>query len=136
MYLDERLTSGIFKNQITTLIITIDPNQNDLSTMQNICNDIFTVFIKLTHLIFYESSYEDIVRLLFDFPFPCFSSSTLLVLKIKIQTFSQCLWILDGRFNQLQTLNIDLANIYPPLEQIENQVSLTNKFDFYLFSFF
>jgi hypothetical protein len=136
MYLDERLTSGIFKNQITTLIITIDPNQHDLSTMQNICNDIFTVFIKLTHLIFYESSYEDIVRLLFDFPSPCFSSSTLLVLKIKIQTFSQCLWILDGRFNQLQTLNIDLANIHSPLEEIENQVSLTNKFDFYLFSFF
>ncbi|CAF3831388.1 unnamed protein product [Rotaria magnacalcarata] len=78
LFIDERLSSGIFKNPITTLIITAGPNQNDLTIMKSICHHIFIVFIKLTHLIFYESSYQNIVRLLFDFPSPSFFSSTLL----------------------------------------------------------
>ncbi|CAF4566190.1 unnamed protein product [Rotaria socialis] len=77
LFIDERLSSGIFKNPITTLIITAGPNQNDLTIMKSICHHIFIVFIKLTHFIFYESSYQNIVRLLFDFPSPSFYSSTL-----------------------------------------------------------
>jgi hypothetical protein len=127
MCLDERLSSGIFKNQITTLIIEINPNKNELWTMENICNHIFSVFLNLTHLIFYESSYKNIVRLLFDLPSPKFSSSTLSVLNIKAQSFYVCLYILDGRFNQLHTLYIDFANIHSPSEEIENQVSFTRK---------
>ncbi|CAF4535046.1 unnamed protein product [Rotaria sp. Silwood2] len=125
LFTDENLSSGIFKNQITTLIIGIDPNENDLSTMENICNNIFTVFTNLTHLIFYNASYKNTVQLLFDFPSPSFSSSSLLVLNIKVQCFDMCLYILDGRFNQLHTLVIDLVNIHPP-EEIENQKKIPN----------
>jgi hypothetical protein len=104
MCLDKSLSSGLFKNQITKLVIGIDANRDDLSTMRNICNRIFTVFNNLTHLIFYESSWKNIVRLFFEFPSPKFSSSTLLVLNIKVETFDVCLYILDGRFSQLHTL--------------------------------
>ena len=127
MSLDKRLSSGLFKNQITRLVIGVDRNQNDLKTMENICNRIFTVFSNLTHLIFYESSYNNIVRLLFDFPSPKLSSSTLSVLNIKVQSFYMCLYLLDGRFNQLHTFYIQLAHIHCPDEGIENQVSFRKK---------
>ncbi|CAF2080190.1 unnamed protein product [Rotaria magnacalcarata] len=126
MCLDERLSTSIFKNQITTLIISIDPDKDELYTMKNICNHIFTVFINLTHLTFYDAAYENNVRLLFDVPFPTFSSSSLLVLNIKVQTFDVCLYILDGRFEQLHRLDIELANLFPPLEEIENQRKIPN----------
>ncbi len=126
MCLDERLTCSIFQNQITTLVITIDSEQYVLETMENICNHIFTVFNNLSHLIFYESSYKNIVRLLFDFPSVNFFSSTLWVLNIKIQCFRVCLYLLDGRFNRLHTLIVELANLYPT-EDIENQVSFRRK---------
>ena len=127
MCLDERLSASIFKNQITTLIISIDPDKNKRSTMNNICNHVFTVFINLTHLTFYDAAYQNNARLSFDVRFPTFSSSSLLVLKIKVQTFDVCLYILDGRFEQLHTLDIELANLFPPLEDIENQVRFTRE---------
>ncbi|CAF2867656.1 unnamed protein product [Rotaria sp. Silwood2] len=132
MYLDGRLSSGIFKNQITTLVIAVDRSRKDLSTMENICNLIFTVFTNLTHLIFCESSYSNIIRLLFEYPSPSFYSSTLLVLSIKVQNFDICLYILDGRFKQLHTLYIDLNQIYRPPEEIENQVKIPNLKWFFL----
>ncbi|CAF3350086.1 unnamed protein product [Rotaria socialis] len=87
---------------------------------------IFTVFIQLTHLIFYESSYEHTVRLLFYIPSRRISSSTLLVLRISVQCFHHCLFILDGRFNQLHTLHIHLANLGPPEAIIKSQAEIPN----------
>ncbi|CAF5105652.1 unnamed protein product, partial [Rotaria sp. Silwood1] len=110
-----------------TLIIGIDPDKNERSTMTNICNHIFTVFINLNHLIFYDASYKNNVRLLFNIPSPSFSSSSLLVLNIKVQTFDVCLYLLDGRFEQLRTLYIELAKIFSPSGEIENQVNFTRK---------
>ncbi|CAF4748953.1 unnamed protein product, partial [Rotaria sp. Silwood2] len=49
-----------------------------------------------------------------------------------VQNFSQCLYILDGRFNQLHTLYIDLANIHPPDEEIENKRKIANLKCFFL----
>ncbi|CAF1589247.1 unnamed protein product [Rotaria magnacalcarata] len=126
LFTDERLSSGIFKNQITTLVIAIDPYRNDLPTMEKLCNHIFTVFINLTHLIFYESSYKNTVRLLFEVPSPKLYSSTLRVLNIKVQSFHICLYLLDGRFSQLHTFSIELANINRPGEEIENQIKIPN----------
>ncbi|CAF4965587.1 unnamed protein product [Rotaria sp. Silwood1] len=126
LFTDERLISSIFKNQITTLIIAIDPDKKDWSIMENICNQIFTVFINLTHLIFCYASYKNNARLLFKNRSPTFSSSSLLILNIKVQTFRVCLYILDGRLEQLHTLHIELANILPPSEEIENQRKIPN----------
>ncbi len=90
--------------------------------MQYICNNIFDVFKKLTDLIFSGSSYQNMVGLPFVYPPINFCSSTLLVLNIKISSFDTCLYLLDGRFNQLQTLIVLSAHIWL-VEKIENQVS-------------
>ncbi|CAF1023393.1 unnamed protein product [Rotaria sordida] len=126
LFTDEKLSSSIFKKQITKLIFSINSDTKTWSTMENICNIIFTVFLNLTNLIFYDASYKNHVRLSFDIPSPTFSSSSLLILNIKVQSFCICLHILDGRFEQLHTLYIQLANIFPPSKEIENQRKIPN----------
>ncbi|CAF4499814.1 unnamed protein product [Rotaria sp. Silwood2] len=118
------LSSGLFQNQITKLLITIDTdrNQKHHSTMEYICNHIFSVFKKLTHLIFSESSYRNIVTLPF-YPPINFCSPSLLLLNIKIDFFVTCLCLLDGRFSQLHTLIVESANITAS-EKIENQCEI------------
>ncbi|CAF4772901.1 unnamed protein product, partial [Rotaria sp. Silwood2] len=130
LFTDEILSSGIFKNQITTLFITIDKNNEFYEEMilsaTNICNHILTVFTSLIYLTLYESSYKKRVPLLFDDAFlPTFRSSTLLKLKIRVQCFDDCLYLLDGPFNQLHTLCVDLVHINQPHE-IKNQGNLPN----------
>ncbi|CAF2971578.1 unnamed protein product [Rotaria sp. Silwood2] len=130
LFTDEILSSGIFKNQITTLLITIDKNNQFYEEMilsaTNICNHMLTVFTSLIYLTLYESSYKKRVPLLFDDAFlPTFRSSTLLKLKIRVQCFDDCLYLLDGPFNQLHTLCVDLVHINQPHE-IKNQGNLPN----------
>ena len=61
------LSSNIFKNQITTLAISIDNNKETVLTVVNIYNYIFTTFTSLMHLKLYESSYSlSEIRLIFD----------------------------------------------------------------------
>ncbi|CAF1446764.1 unnamed protein product [Rotaria sordida] len=76
LFTDEILSSDIFKNQITRLLITI--NKNDDYGMM-----------------------------------------------LEIQSFNDCLHLLDGRFNQLHTLYVDLVNLRRPHE-IQNQGNLPN----------
>ena len=100
-----------------------------LLSVTNICNDIFTIFTHLITLVIRESSYRNRVRLfLYDDhpPHPSFRSSTLRILNIRLQTFDDCLCLLDGRFNQLHTLIVDLAHILYP-DEILNQVSFAKK---------
>lgn len=120
--LDENLSSGLFKNQITKLLITIgtDWDQDCYLTMQYVINHIFSVFKKLTHLIFFESSHRNIVALSLNYSPINFCSSTLLVLKIKTEWFDTCLYVLDGRFNQLHTLIVESRSTQPS-ERIANQ---------------
>jgi hypothetical protein len=130
------LPSGLFKNQITTLVITICYNHDNddydkmILSVVNICDYIFTVFTCLITFVLYESSNKNRVRLNFDDPFlPNFRSSTLLKLTISVLYFDDCLYLLDGRFNQLHTLRVDLFDIHQP-DEIENKVSFT-KFLYY-----
>ncbi|CAF3123260.1 unnamed protein product [Rotaria sp. Silwood2] len=132
LFADEILSSSIFKNQITTLFITLHNNNNNddydemLLSTRNIFDYIFTVFINLIHLTFYESSYKNRLSLYFaEPPSRTFRSSTLLKLNVRIQSFDDCLYLLDGRFNQLHTLYVDLTHIHPP-HDIQNQGDLPN----------
>ncbi|UJR23761.1 hypothetical protein I4U23_026738 [Adineta vaga] len=71
---------------------------------------IFRTQIKILSLT-YDRWYDNRVRLYFDdMLIVNFRSSTLLYLNIRVQSFHDCLYILDGRFNQLHTLIIDLVN--------------------------
>ncbi|CAF4204874.1 unnamed protein product [Rotaria sordida] len=127
---DETLSS-IFKNQITTLFITIYNNNDDnyegkILSLANTCDKIFTVFTRLTTFVLYESSYKNRVRLNFnDLLYPNFRSSTLLKLIINVYSFDDCLYLLDGRFDQLHTFHVDLANVLCS-DEIKNQGNLPN----------
>ena len=103
-------------------------NKNDdyddmLLAVGNIFDYIFKVFTHLMSLTIYESSCRSPARLIFNdsLPFHIYSS-TILILNIKVQCFDDCLYLLDGRFNQLHTLYVDLVNTYSP-QNIKNQVS-------------
>ncbi|CAF1417505.1 unnamed protein product [Rotaria sordida] len=132
LFTDEILSSGIFKNQITTLFIIIHNNNNNddydemLLSTRNIFDYICTVFTNLIHLTFYESSYKNRLSLYFaDPPSRTFRSATLLKLNVRIQSFDDYLYHLDGRFNQLHTLYVDLTSIHRP-HHIQNQGELPN----------
>ncbi|CAF3894325.1 unnamed protein product [Rotaria sp. Silwood1] len=56
---------------------------------------------------------------------PNFHSSTLLKLNIRVQSFNDCLHLLDSRCNELHMLYVDLVNLRHPHE-IQNQGDLPN----------
>ncbi|CAF3169754.1 unnamed protein product [Rotaria sp. Silwood2] len=113
LFTDETLSCGVFKNQITTLLLTIGNNMEAVDTVVNICDYILNVFTNLIYLILYESSYKNRVPLFFDDPPPpTFRSSTLLKLSVRLKCFGDCLYLLDGRFNQLHTLYVVLVNLH------------------------
>jgi hypothetical protein len=90
--------------------------------MEYLINHIFSIFKKLTHLTFSESSYQKVVQLSFDYPQINFISSTLLVLDVKVYYFNICLRLLDGRFNQLHTFIVQSSDL-TSFEEMENKVS-------------
>ncbi len=51
-------------------------------------------------------------------------SSTLTKLKIEVNTFTDCLYILDGSFDCLTTLIIDIQRIRPLLANIDDTVKI------------
>ncbi|CAF1278671.1 unnamed protein product [Rotaria sordida] len=120
------------KNQLDVfLLITVSYEYNDIVFFSNFyihtniddydemalstghtTDYIFTVFINLIHLTFYKSSYKNRIPLFFaDPPSHTFRSSTFLKLNIRIYSFDDCLYFLDGHFNQLRTLYVDLIHI-------------------------
>jgi len=129
MCLDQTLSS-IFKKQIRTLFITIYNNHDDEAmtlSVAKICDKIFSIFTGLTTFVLNESWYKIRVRLTFDNPFfPNVRCSTLLKLIISVQSFDDCLYLLDGRYDQLHTFHVDLGDISFPDVAI-NQVSFTKK---------
>ena len=127
MYLDQTL-SDIFKKQIRKLSITICDDYNDFHEMTRsvakIFDKILNVFINLTSFVLNDSWYKIRVRLTFHNPFfPNIRCSTLLKLIINVQSFDDCLYLLDGRYDQLHTFHVDLVRIAFPDVAI-NQVSL------------
>ena len=62
-------------------------------------------------------------RFSFDMTFPTVTSSNLLELHILVDDFKDLLYLLDGRFNQLHTLNVNiLYRISWSRSTINNQV--------------
>ncbi|CAF4265745.1 unnamed protein product [Rotaria sp. Silwood2] len=62
------------------------------------------------------------------------SSSTLLELHVKLKNFTDCLYLLDGRFDSLQKLSVDIYEILSPQIIIDNKKQLFNLKLFSLYS--
>ncbi len=106
----------IFKKQITHLIIPISDIESSLSPISlsiNFYARIFSLFVNLINLDFgpistrrrYPKLTINDVSLKI-----CFSSS-IVNLRIGVETFDDCLYLLDGRLNQLRTFTVRVDNI-------------------------
>ncbi|CAF1579846.1 unnamed protein product [Rotaria sp. Silwood1] len=106
----------IFKNQILSLVIKLDDKKQPF--IRNILTHIFryilTMFTNLCYLNFQASSIYS-QQISFDtLPRKPIFSSTLLKLHVNLENFNDCLYLLDGRLNQLHTfyVNISIINSY------------------------
>ncbi|CAF1366169.1 unnamed protein product, partial [Rotaria magnacalcarata] len=114
-------------NQISYLVIDMVPN-NEMSSryLHNIVfTDVFTMFINLQYLKFYPSSLA-FHGLIFDKSLPTFVSSTLLELHVNVHSFTDCLYLLDGRFKQLRNCHVNIFHIKSTSLTIANEEKLPN----------
>ena len=94
------------------------------SSISKICHSIFDVFPHVKTLLFHQSSFGNVVPLKFIDSLPStFRCSTLLKLNVRVQDFDDCLYLLDGRFSQLHTLDVKVV-VLCHFERIANQVCL------------
>ncbi|CAF1534636.1 unnamed protein product, partial [Rotaria sp. Silwood1] len=127
LFTNEILLFHIFKNEILSLIIHINQNdhRSDREEMNTfIFTHIFTMFNNLQYLDFVSSSYY-YQQLSFNYSPPRIFSSNLLELYVTLKNFTNCLYLLDGRFNQLHTFHVNIDTITPHLK-IDNKAKLPN----------
>jgi hypothetical protein len=73
---------------------------------------IFDMFARLTYLNFHPRPNDHNLGLRLDYlPSTAFVSSTLVHLHISVQTFEDCLCLLDGRLSQLSTFIVEIGFI-------------------------
>lgn len=116
----------LLMDQIKHLIIKIKDETTELSCKNTL--DILSLILfsskRLTHLTFSEwSSKEPVAISIFNNSTAICLSSTLTQLKICVNTFDDCLYLLDGRFECLSTLIVDIVKISMAKPNIDNTVS-------------
>ncbi|CAF1444063.1 unnamed protein product [Rotaria sordida] len=127
LFIDNSSWIPILKNQISSLFIdTIkykDCYQKNIHI--RILSHIFITFTNLKHLNFCpcicgtQQSFIDILPL-------SVMSSTLLELYITIERFDYCLYLLDGRVNQLRLLHVNIDYISSSNFAVNNKEKLLN----------
>jgi len=129
--LDETLIYR-FKNQISSLVIDITESDeaDSIEIIRLIFTNICVMFTNLRYLNFGRS-----LKRCRQLSFGSYgtsplsvSSSTLSELHIYLPRFIDCLYLLDGRFNQLHTLYVHITFIYVPYETINNKVYYFEKY--------
>ncbi|CAF3039770.1 unnamed protein product [Rotaria sp. Silwood2] len=136
IFTDDNIFTHTVANQISSFVIDFVTN-NGLSSryLDNIVfTNIFTMFTNLEYLKFYPSSIG-FYQLTFDISPPTVMSSTLLELHISVYYFTDCLYLLDGRFQQLRTFHVNIFHIKFTSLTIANEEKLRNLRCFSLCSF-
>ncbi len=85
------------------------------------------MFTNLQYLNFGRSSVRD-ERLFFNYTFPTAISANLLELHVCLKTFYDCLYLVDGHFNQLHTLYVDTC-VIDFRDEIEVNTTVNNFFN-------
>jgi len=125
---DNTILRKLLIEQITCLQIdvkgkdktTLAPSAVTVSTMFDLILSLCNRLIKLDFCHFgYRST-----NCLFDILCSSYKSSTLTVLKISVEFFDDCLYLLDGRFNCLSTLIIHVEEIADTFRTTYNTVSM------------
>ncbi|CAF2910550.1 unnamed protein product [Rotaria sp. Silwood2] len=125
LFVDASSLIQTYKNQITSLIIDITTNKEQLSIKDvNILvfTHIFITYTNLQYLNFGPTS-SDNQCLTFPNSSPTFISSNLLELHVCLGNFIDCLYILDGRFNQLRMFHVEIHEISIFDRELNNKVN-------------
>jgi len=101
----------------------IERKQLTEDTMTAVCVRVFTVFTHLRYFNKYSPEYMYFPRLSFNVELPRFFSSTLTELHINLEDSNDCLYLLDGRFNNLRVLYVNIGFIFPRSVMIGNKVN-------------
>ncbi|CAF0921360.1 unnamed protein product [Rotaria sp. Silwood1] len=128
LFFDETLFSWTLKNQISALVIDISTNGQRTSTEDvNVLLfiHILTVFPNLRYLNFGPSSiwYQ---QLSYDTQLSTMISSSLLELHVCLPDLIDCIYLLDGCFNQLRTLHVNITYTMSSNSTINNKEKLPN----------
>ncbi|CAF1450628.1 unnamed protein product [Rotaria sp. Silwood1] len=102
----------VFEYQLSSLVIHTDESQEATSSFEDIniflYTQILTMFKNLQYLNFSPFAHPNNHQLTFNLSSPNVFSSTLLHLHVIVDTFEDCLYLLDGRFNQLHTFDVTI----------------------------
>jgi hypothetical protein len=125
--LDGHLFASTYKNQIVALVIDTDTNSAPFSE-DDVNAALFTQIISSfpnlrsfylgPSLLWYQYIY-------FDNTPPTVASTMLFDLHVNLTDFQDCLFLLDGRFNQLSALHVHIDSISP------SRLGIDNKVDYY-----
>ena len=106
---------------------------NKKKTAENFLTTIFqrilTVFTNLNYLNCHPFFELEKPRLWFGEITPIFFSSTLLELHVNVATLNDCLYLLDGRVNQLRTFYVNIAYFNAPWQMTKDMVGCLRSFE-------
>ncbi|CAF4062341.1 unnamed protein product [Rotaria sordida] len=134
LFSDETRFIDTLKKQIVSLIIDFDTNGKQTSTEYvyvSLFTHIFSTFTNLRSLKFGLSPIW-CQLLVFSTPPSTVICSNLLELHVSLQRFIDCLYLVDGRFNQLHTLHVHIGVISSSRILINNKENLPNLRNFSL----
>jgi len=112
----------LLKEQITTLYL-YTKKDTTIELFTEACVRLLTVCKKLETLTFKNSN--NIQLPLSNFSTSTCLSSTLCYLNIDLSNFDDCLYLLDGRLNQLSTFIIEIVEINTSSLDIDNTVNIS-----------
>ncbi|CAF3417392.1 unnamed protein product [Rotaria sp. Silwood2] len=134
-YPNQNPLTDLFQNQILSLTFNMTVNKNpDKRDLINtiIFQRIIKIFINLQYLNFCPSSmwysklsFDSLVKDL---------SSNLLELHVTVNNFDDCLYLLDGHFNELRKFHVNVSDIHSAQLTINNTENLPNLKCFSLYS--
>ncbi|CAF3422344.1 unnamed protein product [Rotaria sp. Silwood1] len=120
LFTEQTTVIHTLKKQLLSFIIDISTKGTECYKRDNnaiIFNHILTMFTNLQYLNFDRSSiYDD--RLFFCMRRPTVVSTNLLELHVSLHTFDDCLYLLDGHFNQLHSLYVDVSGIFKSVREV------------------
>ena len=123
---DDLILRNLLSKQITHLSIDITKTaENDPIVAAKIFSSILSLCKRLIVLNFCDIfPTRKCWPILFHLPTPSYMSSTLVKLKINVASFFDCLYLLDGHFDCLSTLIINVADVYNPVIDLGRSVSI------------
>ncbi|CAF1450742.1 unnamed protein product, partial [Rotaria magnacalcarata] len=119
IFTDETPLIHISQSKISSLVVDIP--QKSITGTGNSITDIFTAILTVfSKLEYFRFGPAYCCQLRFQNP-PTISSSTLLEMHVRVECFADCLYLLDGRFDQLQRLSVNIDRIASPQIIIDNK---------------